>query len=466
VAVNQVDEVFGMIMVSKRVKSKFMVKRIIIISLVCVLFGSVSGQTVWTLEECIVQGLKENLQLKQLSIDNTILKEDRRVSRLSLLPDLNSSISAGENYGRSIDPSTNDIISTEVFQTGLSIGTSLTVFKGFTLINKALFAKLNLLKGSHEEKVLKNDIAIKVMNAFYEVCFNRGLSQIAKDQRDMSMLNLKKVQIMVETGIRAQTEIADMTSRLALDEFKYTQAQNTVTRSILVLKQLLNLQGDKNFDIEFAGINTGTPGISLVDPDSVFQIAIKSMPQFKSMELDADLSKLNLTIAKGDRFPTVVANAGYNTGFYSSFKDEEGVMLPFSNQMKNNASQYVGLSLRLPVFNGWQVNRNVRVARLNYEKTQTTNEIRKRELYAEIQNACHALKAAADEFYSAVEQEKSAVYVQQLSEKKWEQDTGNLLELTDARNRLASARAEILRTYLQYEMRAKTLDVFTGKISY
>ncbi len=443
-----------------------MLKKLVIVSIVFFMVGCSFGQSVLTLEQCIQAGIRENLQLKQLSIDYSILKEDQRLARMNFLPNLNSSMSLGENYGRSVDPSTNDIISTEVFQSGAGVNTSLTLFNGFVLINKALLARLNVLKGSNEEKVLRNDIAIKVMNAYYEVCFYRGLSQIARDQRDLSILNLKKVQIMVETGVKAQSEIADMSARLAIDEFKLTQAQNNVIRTLLILRQLLNLKANQSFDIEFSGIQIVSPEPKSLDPDSVYLLATNNLPQFRSMDLDSDLSRMNIAIAKGDRLPSVQAYAGYNTGFYSSFKDDEGKMVPFNNQTKNNASQYVGLSVQIPLFNGWQVNRKVKVARLNYEKTLTANEIKKREMYAEIQNACHDLMAAADEYHSAVEQEKSSNFVQQLTEKKWEQGSGNLLELTDARNRQASAQAEILRTFLQYEMRTKTIDVFLGNLSF
>jgi len=160
------------------------------------------------------------------------------------------------------------------------------------------------------------------------------------------------------------------------------------------------------------------------------------------------------------------AQAGYGTGYYDSYKDQNGSLIGFHDQLGNNGYQYVGLSLSIPLFNGWQVNRSINNARWNVEKTNAGNEIKIRNFRFEIENACLALKSAADEYRSSIVQKKASDINLQLAEKKWEQGIGNLLELTDARNRKASAEAEMLRTQLQYQLKFKTIQIFTGEVNF
>lgn len=425
-----------------------------------------SGQKTWTLEECINQAIKENLQLEQKKIDAKLKTEELLQSRMDLLPTLNANLGADNSYGRSIDPSTNDIVSTQLFQASASAGTSLMLFQGFVNLNRIQYNKLNVLKGALDEEVMKNDIAFKVMNAYFDLCFTKGQLQIAKDQLELSNMNLSKIRIMVDAGIKARTDIAEMEARLAADDYKLTQAQNSVSKSELVLQQFLNLRNGTPIEIECNTGNATFEPLSMPDPDSVFNLASGNLPQFRQMTVDSKLSKLTYSIAKGGRAPSLRAQAGYGSGYYDTYRDSDGNRILFSEQIRNNAYQYVGVNMSIPLFNGWQSNKTIHTARWNMEKTKLDNEIKKREFYSEIENACLAVKSAADEFRSARVQEAASALNLELAEKKWEQGTSNLLELTDVRNRLASARAEMLRTQLQYELKLKTILIFTGSLKF
>ena len=425
-----------------------------------------AAQKTWTLEECIQKAIRENLQLEQKNLDRKIMKAELRQSALDFLPSLNGFLDADKSFGRSIDPSTNGIVSTRLFQSAASLGSSLVLFQGFVNLNRLQYNRVNALKSALEGETLKNDIAFRVMNAYFDLCFARGQLSIARDQCSLSRMNLKKIRIMVDAGIRASTDIAEMEARLALDDFRLTQAGNTLAKSSLALRQMMNIHERDSFAIEYKiGSGVFEPFAS-PDPDSLYNLASAHLPQFREMAMDAKLSELNYAISKGGASPSLKTQAGYGTGFYDSYMDAFGKMIPFRDQVRNNAYQYVGLSMSIPLFNGGMTGKNIRTAKWNREKTTLENEIKKREFCAEIENACLAVKSAADEYHSAQLQEAASSLNQQLLEKKWEQGTANLLELSDARNRLASARAEMLRTLLQYELKRQTIRLYTGAVNY
>ena len=59
----------------------------------------------------------------------------------------------------------------------------------------------------------------------------------------------------------------------------------------------------------------------------------------------------------------------------------------FSEQMRNNFSQYIGLSLNVPIFTRFSTRNNLRTAKLNKINQQLQVENVKKALYKEIQQA-------------------------------------------------------------------------------
>ncbi|NVO20159.1 MAG: TolC family protein [Bacteroidetes bacterium] len=425
------------------------------------------GQLNRTLDDCIREAIKSNLELRQIQVDNRVKTEDLRQSRLSLLPEVSGSLNSDKSFGRAIDPSNNEIVSTRLFQANVSLGASLVLFNGFVNLNKVQYSRMMAMKGLMAEQSLKNDIAFKVMNAYYDLCFARGQMLIARDLRDLDTINLEKARIMVEVGTKAETETTEIRARLAQDEFHLTQARNNVEKARTVLRQLLNISYDTPFDIaEEPALSEPADLLLMPLPDSVYKHAAAHLPQFREMEIDHGISKLDLKLAKGAILPSLRAQAGYGTGYYDSYRDTYGNPVDFQHQLGNNSYQYIGLNLNIPLFNGAQLNRNIRVARFGIDKAEALNDMKKQVFRAEIENVCLSLRSAVDEYRASVEQEKSTALNLELAEKKWEQGTGNLLELTDARNRSASAEAEILRTQLQFKLKKKTLDIYEGKTAW
>ena len=73
-----------------------------------------------SLEQCLEIALENNLQLKQSELNQKNQKIGLLQSKLSQLPSINLSGSYGNNWGRSVDPTTNQFTTTESYNTGIS----------------------------------------------------------------------------------------------------------------------------------------------------------------------------------------------------------------------------------------------------------------------------------------------------------------------------------------------------------
>ena len=134
----------------------------------------VNGQNrEWTLQACIDYGVEKSLSMQQRTLQNKNDKLDVRDATLSLLPSV-SGISPGVSYsfGRGIDPETNTYTNTRYMSVGgFGVGSSLTIFAGFSNINRLRAAKLSRLMGWEETENQANQIAIQVMNDFFTLWY-------------------------------------------------------------------------------------------------------------------------------------------------------------------------------------------------------------------------------------------------------------------------------------------------------
>ena len=80
-----------------------------------VLGASLTAQEKWTLDACVAYALQNNSQLNDYEYTNLSNKETYAQSIRNLLPTINGSSNYYINFGRSTDPFTNDIVTTDFF---------------------------------------------------------------------------------------------------------------------------------------------------------------------------------------------------------------------------------------------------------------------------------------------------------------------------------------------------------------
>ncbi|MFZ0472446.1 MAG: TolC family protein, partial [Bacteroidales bacterium] len=139
----------------------------------------------------------------------------------------------------------------------------------------------------------------------------------------------------------------------------------------------------------------------------------------------------------------------------------------FSEQLKNNNSQALYLTLAIPIFNNYVNGRNVKLAKIRMNDTQLKLELEKNNLYSEVENACLDFNRSVDENAAAVANlvfnKKSFAAV----EKKFESGLVDVTDYSAAQVTLFRAETEALRTKLQLIFRKLTIDfITTGDYEY
>ena len=135
---------------------------------------------------------------------------------------------------------------------------------------------------------------------------------------------------------------------------------------------------------------------------------------------------------------------------------------PFGEQLKNNFSQYVGLSLNIPIFQGFATRNRVRTAELNFKGQQIQLESVKKALYKEIQQAYYNAVTAQARYAGSRESAASALQHYELTEEKYKVGKAGIAEYNDARNSWLRAESEHIQARFQCLYQTKLLDFYRG----
>src|SRR5699024_4804287 len=141
------------------------------------------------------------------------------------------------------------------------------------------------------------------------------------------------------------------------------------TLGYLTLCQLLEINDYDTFRIVIPDTVPVSPeGIS-AGPEELFETA-QELPQVNSAELTLHKAERDISIAKSSLWPTLSLSAGYGSAFSDGrlkpdmSNPDTYVHYPFKDQMRDNASYHISLSLSIPIFNSFSARNNVRSYRI------------------------------------------------------------------------------------------------------
>jgi len=451
---------------------------------------NIYSQKVWTLEDCIKHAYENNIQIKQQELNSEVKNLDLIQSKTALLPNFNASGSHSYNFGRTIDMYTNEFATSRVQSNNFYISSGITVFDGFKLLNTIKQNMLEKEAAVYDLEKMKNDIALTIATAYLQVLFNYEFLEIKQSQLDISKQQVKRTTILVDAGTLSKASLYSIQAQSASDELQYVNAKNQLDLSYLTLAQLLDLPSTEGFEIERPLIDINALSFPVQTPEYIYSTSLKFQPEIKSAEIKLQSAQKGLSIARSSVSPSISLRGSYGTGYSGASKEITNVALsgytpigvtqsqeivygptfdyvtrikPFNSQLKDNLNQSLGLTLTIPIFNGLQARTAISKSKILIENTDFTLQSTKNQLNKNIQQAYADAKSAYNRYLAAQKSveanEESYKYVEQ----KFNLGMLNSIDYNDAKNKLTSARSELLQSKYEYLFRIKILDFYQGK---
>lgn len=462
------------------------------------LTASAQAQTkTWDLQTCIDYALQNNLQLKRSTLAVRRNEVALKQSRMAKLPNLNGSASHNYNFGRSIDPFTNQFTTDVIRSNNFGVSSGVTVFNGFQLTNTVKQNEINVQASQQDVKQAENDLMLNIAGAYLSILLNRELVENAELQRENTQAQIERTRKLIDAGVLPEANIYDLLSQRATNDQQIVSAQNTLMLAELNLKQLLQLPASEPMAIVEPELPEISERVLVPQADAVYETAEGNQPNVKSADLSIQSAELGVEIAQGSRYPSLSINGSAFTGYSSAqsqFFEGDGttrninvpigflasdpsqlvlterevpngeiVDFGFSRQLQEAFRQNIGISLQIPIFNRYQIESAIQNAEINLDQSHLNAEIVRNQLRQTIEQAYTDVLAAQATYRSSTERVKALEQTLAVTEKQFRAGAANAVDFNLAQNQLNAARTDLLRSKYDFIFRQKILDFYQGK---
>ena len=430
---------------------------ILIAALSCGL-GARAQQAPWSLSDCINYALEHNLTVQQSALTVEQREVELNTAQSRRLPAFSASASESLSFGRGLTAD-NTYSNSNTTSTSFNLGGDVPIFQGFDITNGIRLSKLNLAAATADLEKARDDIRVAVAQAYVQILYNQELLRVAREQASHDEELLNQVRERLAAGKVSEAEVSAQQATLAQSRQSEIQAEGNLQVSVLELTQLLELPSPEGFSVVAPTVDDPSQ-LLLMRPEAIYEEAVEVKPSVEAAKLNVESAELSIARAKGAYLPSLSLNGGLGTNFYTNSKYAAA---PFGEQIKNNFSQYVGLSLSIPIFQRFNTRNNVRTAQINFKSQQIQLESVKKALYKEIQQAYYNAVSAQARFVGSRESAVSARQHYELTEEKYRVGKAGVADYNDARNSWLRAESEHIQARFQCLYQTKLLDFYRGR---
>lgn len=435
-----------------------MKKSMILVLLVLFQIQGAAQQKEWTLRECMNHALEHNINVKQSALNVEQKEIDLNTAQGRRLPGLSASGSESLSFGRGLTAD-NTYTNSNTSSTSFNLGMDVPVFQGMQINNGIKMGRLDLQAAMADLAKAKDDVRIAVAQAYVQILYNQELLKVAVSQEEHDGMLLYQMEEKKNVGKASASDVAAQQATLAQSMVSRTQAEANLNIAVLELTQLLELPSPEGFAVAVPVSDDFATDI-LMTPEAIYDQAVGIKPAVLSAELALDRADLSIASAKGAYMPSLYLSAGLGSNYYTTSKMNYG---SFADQMRNNFSQYVGLSLNVPIFTRFSTRNNLRTAKINKTNQMLQVESVKKALYKEIQQAYYNAVNSQAKYQGSIDARNSAYEHYRLTEEKYLNGKAGIAEYNDAKNNFLRAESDLLRSRYECLFQTRMLDFYRGE---
>lgn len=444
-----------------------------------------------SLEDCITYALDHNIDIKK----QLLMVDDQRQSllqtKLGMIPSLNAGATHGYNWGMTVDRYTNSFATTRVQSNNFYLSSSVPLFQGLQQVNSIKQNQFNLMASQYDLDLLMDDISIAVAGYYLDILYNQELLEVSKAQLDVTFQQVRRMEKMLNAGTIAKGDLLSIEAQASTEELAVVNAENNLAIAYLSLQQLIDYPVSADFRIEKPELRPIQAPQITINPEDIYNVALGLRPDIKSAEMRVQSADRGVSIARGYLSPSLTLSGTWATGYSGAAQQgfdtihsiapigyventQETVVtpysypgqfqvIPFNDQLDNNQNKSVGLSLQIPIYNGWQSRTAINKAKLAREQAQYNLNQTQLNLNKNIQQAYADAIAALKNFNASEKKVRAQEEAFKYAEQKFEVGLMNSVEYNEIKKELARAESDLLQAKYRYVYTTTVLRFYMGK---
>ena len=411
-----------------------------------------------TLDDCIEIALKNNLELNSKLLDVESQRLVKNKVALNYLPSINFEASHDYDFGFTIDRDSNRRVADDFLSNEFDLSASMDVFNltKFKIHDKS---KIDLKRSETDYEVVKNRMLLTISQYFLEVMFNAEYIEILKNQLNESQKQLDRLNEALSFGYIAKSELYDAEAEYSIDKKAVLLAENSKKRSVLSLLNLINYNKGIE-EVEFFDILFKIDTTKINNKADFLKDGLKYNPEVLSSNYNLLSAKKDIAINRANGLPKLRLDYQYGT-YYTKNLNDDFETTSFNEQLKDHNNQYVGATLKIPLFNALQNQSNIKIAKVEYEKSKLQQEIVEDNLKFAIEQTVQDLENAISAYQTTLDVLNAARESFRTSKLKYEQGKINAFDFATAKKNLLQTEFDLLDSKFKLYYNRSKLNLLT-----
>ena len=362
----------------------------------------------WTLRNCIDYALEHNITIRRNRINVESTQEDVKTAKADFLPSLSGNISqriVNRPNSASGTIISGDNITTSESKTSYNgsygIDANWTVYNGSKRVNTLKQQQLNSRVAELTVDESENSIEENITQLYVQILYSAEAVKVNESTLEVSRKEFERGQELFNAGSIASSDLAQLEAQVSNDNYQLVTSQTTLQNYKLQLKQLLELDGDFEMDLFLPPLDDSSVLIPLPTKDDVYQTALNLRPEIESSKLNIEASDMNIKISRAGYIPSLSLSAGIGT------TNANGNDFSFSEQVKQNWNNSIGLTLSIPIFDKRQTKSAVNKAKLQRQTSELDLMDNQKTLYKTIESLWLSANSAQQQYVAATQKLKS-----------------------------------------------------------
>lgn len=403
-----------------------------------------AGADTLTLEQCVQIALKHNPSIRVAEGGVESSESNLELARSGLMPQISAQATITRNggtfiLGKNVLTGFYDNYTTgfQAQQLIFDFGKTITKVSGSADIVDA---------SDQDLRSASEDVVVNTYIAYFNYLAAERVRQVDSETVQQAEDHLKQAQAFFKAGTAPQYDVVNAEVTVANANVNLIQAENNLKITRVQLENAIGQKLPDNFALsdilEVSYVN--------IDMQTAINTAVKNRPELLSSQAQVEASKQFLASAWTTNLPNISAAGGYNwrnltpQPLYSGWN--------------------VGVTLSLPIFQGFALDAGIDQAKANLESAEASNDLVIQSLYLDVQQQEFAVQEAIESIQASKKLVEQADEALRLAVGSYNAGIGTALETTDAQVALANARITYIQSLYNYNVSYAKLERAMGTI--
>ena len=427
-------------------------------SLLCSL-SLLNAQEILTLPECLRMGIDKNLTLKSQRNEMRKSKYGISENRAKLLPQINVIANMSDNFEPPVSVTDgsaygNPYNVTHTLQYNASAGLQLQM----PLYNQTVYTSVALARLMDEANTLsyekaREDLILQICKLYY-------LGQNTAEQIELIKGNLARMEELkditvafYDNGMAMEVDVKRVNINLENLRVQYDNAKSMLTQQLNMLKYVIDYPADN--EIALTPINTENFVPAELTGLSDDQI------ELQLLRAKTDITEQQRRMIRQGYLPTLSLTGSW---MYSAYTDRFSNWFHSGPSNKWYNSYGLGISLRIPIFDGMDKRYKLKKAALDVDNAKLSYENTLKNLQTQYVNATNDLMNNRRNFKKQKDNYMLAEDVYGVTSERYREGIASMTEVLQDEMRMTEAQNNYVTAHYNYRVTNLTVLKLTGKI--